>query len=167
MGRLLVERSRNPGTVRDAEGFQQGIEGLVGRVHGSGLNLGHMGVSTLLKEVMQLCYHHQVKIESSQPKIVENKQGLLISFKIEGSEVDSKPATPSLLTDFGDIATNRSGVARWIMTTSLYGRFVDFNATFTHSDELGGQLTSLITEINTHRLIRDVLVDLTGRDNIR
>ena len=109
----------------------------------------------------------QVKIESSQPRIVENLQGLLINFKIEGSEVDGKPATSSLLTDFGDIASNRSGVARWIMTTSLYGRFVEFNAVFTHADEVGGQLTSLITEVNTHRLIRDVLVDLTGRDGVR
>lgn len=109
----------------------------------------------------------QVKIESSQPRIVENKQGLLINFKIEGSEVNGILSTPSLLTDFGDIVANRSGVARWTMTTSLYGRFTEFNATFTHADELGGQLTSLITGVNTHRLIRDVLVDLSGRDTVR
>ena len=109
----------------------------------------------------------KVKIESSQPKIIENRQGLLINFHIEGSEVNGQPATPSLLVDLGDIASNRSGVARWIMTSSLYGRFVEFNATFTHADELGGQLTSLISEIRTHTLIHDVLVDLPGRDAVR
>ncbi|MDB6172919.1 MAG: hypothetical protein JWL59_2230 [Chthoniobacteraceae bacterium] len=109
----------------------------------------------------------KLKIESSQPRIVENKQGLLINFRIEGSEINGQPSTPSLLADFGNIAPNRSAVGRWIMTTSLYGRFVDFSATFTHADELGGQLTSLITDLNAHRLIRDVLVDLSGRDSIR
>ena len=109
----------------------------------------------------------QVKIESSQPKIIENKQGLLIKFHIEGSEVNGQTATPSLLADFGNIAPNRSGVGRWIMTTSLYGRFVEFTATFTHSDELGGKLTSLISEIHTHRLVHDVMVDLPGRDVVR
>lgn len=108
-----------------------------------------------------------VRIESSQPRIVENEQDLLIDFRIEGSEVNGGVATPSLLVDFGDIAADRSGVARWMMTASLYGRFVEFNATFTHADELGGQLTSLITDIRTHRLIHDVLVDLPGRDGIR
>jgi hypothetical protein len=100
----------------------------------------------------------QVKIESSQPRIVENLQGLLINFKIEGSEVNGQTATPSLLADFGDIASNRSGVGRWIMTTSLYGRFVEFSATFTHA---------LISEIHTHRLVHDVMVDLQGRDVVR
>ena len=110
---------------------------------------------------------HQLKIESSQPKIIDNRLGLLVNFQIQGSEVNGLPATPSLLADFGDIASNRSGVARWIMTCSLYGKFIDFSASFTHSDELGGTLTSLISGIHTHRLIHDVLVDLPGRDNVR
>ncbi|HDH04648.1 MAG TPA: hypothetical protein ENH01_02895, partial [Nitrospirae bacterium] len=109
-----------------------------------------------------------LKIESAQPKIVENEQGLLIGFNIEGSEVNGQDATDSLLADFGDIEPNRSGIARWIMTVSLSGQFVEFDAEYTHADELGGKLTSLINDpINTHFLVHDVLVDLTGRDNIR
>ena len=53
------------------------------------------------------------------------------------------------------------------MITSLSGKFVDFKATFTHADELGGALTSLIQATNTHFLIHDVRVDLPGRDQIR
>ncbi len=108
-----------------------------------------------------------LKIESAQPEIVENELGLLIGFKIVGSEVNGEAATPSLLADFGDIAPNSKGTARWLMTSSLSGKFIDFEAEFTHTDELGGELTSLISAVNTHTLVGDVLVDLPGRDLIR
>ena len=39
-------------------------------------------------------------IESAQPKIVENDQGLLIDFLITGSEVNGAEESPSLLADF-------------------------------------------------------------------
>jgi len=108
-----------------------------------------------------------LKIDSAQPKITDNDQGLLVNFVIEGCEVNGNPATPSLLADFGNIEPNRSGIARWIMTSSLSGQFVEFNAEYSHSNELGGELTSLLEAVNTHFLVRDVLVDLPGRDAIR
>ncbi len=110
----------------------------------------------------------KLKIDSAQPRIVENKLGLLVDFKLHGCEVNGGVAQPTLLADFGDIAPSRSGVARWIMTSSLSGRFVEFSAYYTHADELGGQLTSLITaQPKTHFLLHDVLVDLPGRDAVR
>ncbi|MCG8688893.1 MAG: chitobiase/beta-hexosaminidase C-terminal domain-containing protein [Desulfobacterales bacterium] len=109
----------------------------------------------------------ELKIDSAQPKIVDNEQGLLINFTITGSEVNGEEKTESLLVDFGTIEPNSAAVARWIMTCSLSGKFVAFDASFTHADELGGELTSLITDVNTHTLVRDVLVDLPGRDAIR
>jgi hypothetical protein len=109
-----------------------------------------------------------LKIDSAQPKIKENKQELLIGFAIQGSEVNGQPATDSLLVNFGDIDPNTSGMARWIMTCTLSGKFVEFTAEFSHSDELGGELTSLIPEDpGNHFLVRDALVDLPGRDAIR
>ena len=110
----------------------------------------------------------KLKIDSAQPRIVENKLGLLVDFKLHGCEVNGGVAQPTLLADFGDIAPNRSGVARWIMTSTLSGRFVEFTAYYTHAAELGGQLTSLITaQPMTHFLVHDVLVDLPGRDTVR
>jgi hypothetical protein len=111
----------------------------------------------------------RLQIESGQPRITENEQGLLIQFQILGSEINGAAATRSLLASFGDVAPGAAGVARWIMTSSLSGTFQSFSARFKHSDELGGQLTSLIPPdgIKTHRLIGDILVDLPGRDNIR
>jgi hypothetical protein len=108
-----------------------------------------------------------VKIESAQPKIVDNKQGLLVNFLILGSFVNDQPATNSLLIDFGQIDPSKASTGRWNMIATLSGRFVDFTASYTHSDELGGAVTSLIDKLTTHALIKDVRVDLPGRDNVR
>ncbi|MCG8314082.1 MAG: dockerin type I domain-containing protein [Pseudomonadales bacterium] len=108
-----------------------------------------------------------LKIESAQPKIVENEQGLIIDFKIIGSSVQDDPTAPTLLIDFGDIEKDAAKMGRWSMITTLSGQFVEFDAEFSHADELGGQLTSLIDTVNTHTLVRDVLVDLPGRDSVK
>lgn len=106
-------------------------------------------------------------IESAQPKIVENRLNLLIGFEILGGYVSDQLAGKSLLLDFGDIAAGAAKVGRWNMVTTLMGRFVEFDASFTHDDSLGGDLTSLIDSVHTHTLVHDVLVDLPGRDGIR
>lgn len=108
-----------------------------------------------------------LKIDSAQPKIVENQQGLLINFKLTGSFVDDLPAQNTLLIDFGDIPAAKSKTGRWLMESTLAGKFTEFSAKFTHADELGGQLTSIMQATNAHLLVRDVRVDLTGRDNVR
>lgn len=108
-----------------------------------------------------------VKIESAQPKIVENEQGLAINFKITGSYVNDAPVSNTLLIDFGDIAASTARMGRWLMESTLAGEFVEFSASFTHADELGGALTSLLQATNAHLLISDVRVDLPGRDLIR
>ncbi|MBP7867876.1 MAG: PKD domain-containing protein [Acidobacteria bacterium] len=99
-----------------------------------------------------------VRIDSGQPKIVENYQGLLLNFAITGSSVNGEPATPSLLVNFGDLAPDATATAAWQMTCSLTGRFVSFGAKISHADELGGQVTSLIPEENlrTFALVKDV-----------
>ncbi|MGA8241866.1 MAG: chitobiase/beta-hexosaminidase C-terminal domain-containing protein [Desulfobacterales bacterium] len=110
-----------------------------------------------------------LKIDSAQPKIVENTQGLLIGFAINGSEVNGRAANNSLLVDFGNIDPATAATARWIMACTLSGQFISFDARVSHSDELGGELTSLIKQENTHThtLVHDVLVDLPGRDTVR
>ncbi len=108
-----------------------------------------------------------IKIESAQPKIVENEQGLLIDFLLLNSFVQNESVNNSLLIDFGDIPSGESKVGRWNMQTSLSGRFTEFSAEYSHADELGGQLTSLLESVNTHTLVRDVLVDLQGRDDVK
>ncbi len=108
-----------------------------------------------------------LEIVSGQPVIKENEQGLLIDFTILDSFVNEEPAAQSMLVDFGDLEPGRCSMARWEMITSLMGEFIEFETDFTHSDELGGELTSLIQDVTAHLIIKDVLSDLPGRDNIR
>ena len=107
-----------------------------------------------------------LRIDSAQPRIVDNQQGLLVDFVIDGSRVNGQAAGGSLQVGFGDISPGSAATARWIMHCSLSGRFIEFSADFSHADELGGELTSLIGAANTHFLVRDVLVDLPGRDAV-
>ncbi len=108
-----------------------------------------------------------LKINSAQPEIKENDQGLLVGFVITGSEVNGQTVPNSLLVDFGTVEPGKSSLARWVMECSLSGEFTAFSADITHADELGGEMTSLITTSRTHFLVHDVLVDLNGRDIIR
>lgn len=110
---------------------------------------------------------HDLAIDSAQPEIVDNTQGLAIEFELLNTQVDDQPAVNSLLADFGDLEAGGASIAIWKMVTSLYGHFISFEADYFHSDELGGELTSLIDRVDTHTLIRTVRNDLAGRDAIR
>lgn len=109
-----------------------------------------------------------VRIDSGQPEIVTNELGLLVDFAIHGSSVHGAPHTPSLLMDFGDFESLESKMGYWQMTSSLSGKFTNFSATISHSDELGGVVTSLInpTNVRPHIHIKDVVVDLPDRDRV-
>lgn len=108
-----------------------------------------------------------LKIDSAQPKIIENNQGLLINFQLTGSYVDDAPVQNTLLINFNEIAAKKSKMGRWNMETTLAGTFTEFSARFSHADELGGAVTSILQATNAHLLLRDVRVDLPGRDAIR
>ena len=110
---------------------------------------------------------NKLKIETAQPKIIDNKQGLAIAFQIINGYVNDVPSDKTLLLNFGDIPSASAKVGRWDMITTLSGRFTELSATFTHDDNLGGALTSLLKGVNTYLLIHDVKVDLPGRDNVR
>lgn len=109
----------------------------------------------------------KLSITSGQPKIVENERGLLIDFRLIGSAVNDQPVTPTLNLVMGNIQPQSCSTGRWEMVTTLSGKFVEFNASYTHASELGGQQTSLIREVRTHFLTHEVLVDLPGSDLVR
>lgn len=109
-----------------------------------------------------------VKIDSGQPQIVTNGINLLVGFSLLDSSVQGAEVSPTLLLDYGTIASGASKMGYWRMEVTLSGTFTNFNAEISHSDELGGQVTSLINATNVHtRLhIKDVRVDLPGRDGV-
>lgn len=107
------------------------------------------------------------KIDSSQPEIINNEKGLLADYEITGSWLHGESAPDTLQINFGDIVGPYGSVmAYWNMLSSLKGEFNEFTASFSHSQELGGAQTSLIEAVYTHYLIKDVLVDTPGRDNV-
>lgn len=106
-----------------------------------------------------------IRITSSQPQIIENEKGLLVDFKIIGTQVNSTPVSPSLTVNLGDIGPDATSVAQWLMTSSLQGKFTNYCATFEHIDDLGNKQLSLIDSVNIHELTHVVRVDIPGDDN--
>jgi len=45
---------------------------------------------------------------------------------------------------FSDIATNTARVGRWMMTSQLTGKFVEFTTAIHHGEAQGGELRSVI-----------------------
>lgn len=107
---------------------------------------------------------YDVNITSSQPQIVENEKGLLVDFKIIGTQVNTEPISPSLTVNLGDIGPAQTSVAQWMMTTSLAGKFIDYQAEFEHVDDLGASRLSLIETVNIHEIIHAVRVDVPAND---
>lgn len=106
-----------------------------------------------------------LQIASSQPQIVDNEKGLLIDFKIIGSQVNTDKVSPSLTVGLGDIGPLQTGVARWTLTSSLQGKFIAYSADFKHIDDLGNPRTSLIDSVDIHELEHVVRIDSPTDDN--
>ncbi len=94
------------------------------------------------------------RITSAQPEIVENEKGLLIDFRIIATEVAGQNMTPTLTANFGTIPPGGISVARWLMTSTLQGLFIDYKATFEHLDGQGNPRLSLIDEVRIHEMTR-------------
>jgi Ca2+-binding RTX toxin-like protein len=108
-----------------------------------------------------------LRITSSQPKIIDNQQGLLVDFEIIGSEVNGTGVSPSLAVNFGNIAAGGTAVADWQLKSSIQGKFSDYKATFEHVNSLGIAELSLIKDVKVHELIHQVKADRpTGDDSL-
>lgn len=107
-----------------------------------------------------------VHMISAQPVITENEKGLLVDFEIIGTKIGPYDATPSLEVYLGNIDPNETVVAQWLMTSSLSGRFSDYQATYRHVDGLGDPRLSLIDSVSIHELIHVVKAQVPSDDNI-
>ncbi|MGV3772119.1 MAG: CARDB domain-containing protein [Verrucomicrobiales bacterium] len=74
------------------------------------------------------------RITSAQPEIIENEKGLLINFKIIGTQVGNEEVTPTLTANLGRIEPGQSKTAMWKLLSTLQGKFVEYKATFEHVD---------------------------------
>ena len=73
---------------------------------------------------------------------------------------------PSLTLDLGDIDPGTNAVGIWWLASSLEGDFINFSATFQHSDALGGLETSLIQGVAIHEMNHVVRITYPSDDRI-
>ncbi len=106
----------------------------------------------------------QLKIESSQPRIVDNESGLLIDFKIIGTEVDGQSMVPTLTADFGNVLPGEIRTARWFMTSTLQGHFIDYDASFEHISPFNLPQLSLVQGVEIFEMIASIRDDRPGAD---
>lgn len=106
-----------------------------------------------------------LQITSAQPEIIENEKGLLVNFKIIGNTIGNQSFVPSMVVNFGDLASNTTVVARWWMLSSLQGKFMNYSATFENVNPLGDPKLSILDELVIHELIKSVNLNTPSSNN--
>ncbi len=104
-----------------------------------------------------------VRIESAKPKIVENEKGLLVDFRIIGSQVAGENSNTGLKADFGTVKAGDVETAAWFLESTLQGKFIDFKATFESLNPLGQSGLSLIKAVRVHELTQGGDFDGDGK----
>jgi aarF domain-containing kinase len=70
--RLMVERSEDPASCRDIEGFVSGMRGLIDRVADTTFSLGQVRIGQVLLRVMDLCQQHHVRVDDTMAQLVSS-----------------------------------------------------------------------------------------------
>ena len=100
---------------------------------------------------------NKVYLESSQPQIIENQNGLLISFDMVGAAMNGVQRPLGLIDiPFGTIESHSAGIAEWYFTSTLMARVVHSTPHVIHNDSYGNPRLSLVTELNSHDLIKAI-----------
>ncbi len=96
---------------------------------------------------------NNVSISSAQPKIVSSLSGLLANFQLIATQVDGQSLSPSLTVNFGNIAPGAIAEGLFLMTSSIDGQFVSYNATFQDQSGLGSPQLSIVNAVEIYNLI--------------
>lgn len=108
-----------------------------------------------------------VAVESMQPKIVDNQKGLLVDFKMIGSNFNNEPKQLGLLNiDFGNVLPKKTAIGQWWFTSSLLGHFIKYDVKVKHTSSFGNANLSLIKAAYIHELIKSVKSYGVGSDAI-
>ena len=106
-----------------------------------------------------------LKIQTSQPEIIDNRAGLLIDFKITRFYLNNMLEASSLNILFGDIDALEVKHGVWWMEASLKGTFRRLNATLIET-RASGQQISLIDRVEYKELIKTVKLNRKGDDDL-
>eukprot|EP00727_Mastigamoeba_balamuthi_P001871 m51a1_g11681 hypothetical protein (1757) ;mRNA; r:2244-8119 len=107
---------------------------------------------------------YDMSLASSQPRIVDNRKGLLVDFAIVSTAVGNATAAASLVAAIGDVGPGATVAVEWLLTSTLSGEFVAFNASYTHRNALGRADLSLIDSLAIHELTHTALIPGGGDD---
>ena len=110
---------------------------------------------------------NNVFLESSQPKIIDNQNNLLIKFLMTSCAMNGE-LRPIGMTSipFGTIESHTNGIAEWYFTSSLIGRVINSTAHVVHNNSYGNPDLSLVSSVNTHELIKAIRAYGTLEDGI-
>ncbi|WP_279134511.1 InlB B-repeat-containing protein [Parabacteroides johnsonii] len=104
-----------------------------------------------------------VKMITRQPEIIDNEKGLLVNIAIKSSQLNGGDEIPamgeSVATDFGTIEAGKTAYAQWWLTSSLLGRFKDYEVNVKRISGSDNPAMSLIDTAVIHTLIRGIRVD--------
>ena len=98
-----------------------------------------------------------VTLETAEPQIADNENGLAISFKMFGSYLDGIERQLGLHgISFGNIEGGHTKVGEWLFTSSMLGHFISYNANVVHNSSFGNQDLSLVSSASIHELIHSI-----------
>ena len=102
----------------------------------------------------------KVRMQTQQPKIVDNEKGLLVDFEIESSQLNGGDKTlamgQTVGTDFGTIKAGTSTLAQWWLTSSLTGHFTDYDVQATHVTSYDNPDLTLLDQVTIHEMIHQI-----------
>jgi hypothetical protein len=86
-----------------------------------------------------------VAISSAQPEIIENESGVEINFELIGSNFQGQPVNLGVTNiSFGNVPPLQTRIGQWYLTSSLLGKFVNYEANVVHANSYGNPDLSLI-----------------------
>lgn len=109
---------------------------------------------------------NNVNMVTEQPKIVENKKGLFITYEMLSSQLNGGEKVLALgkdaVTEFGTVPAHSTAYAQWWMQSSLMGHFIDYSIEATHVTSYGNKDLSLLDSVSIHELIRSLAIPVDG-----
>lgn len=100
---------------------------------------------------------NNLRISSAQPQIIDNDNGLAVSFQLIGSNLQGQPANLGVTNiNFGTIPPLQAKVGQWYLTSSLLGHFSNYDAQVVHNNSFGNPELSLIQGAELHELTRSI-----------
>jgi hypothetical protein len=104
-------------------------------------------------------------VASAQPRIVENRSNLVIDFQLLGSQVGSLPSSPSFMVNLGNFGPRQTNTARWQLSSSLQGRFVEFEASLQNLNGLNSpEFWVIDPQVDVKPMLHSVRWDEGGDD---